>query len=90
MLSFERNLALLPTRYKTREGRELEIRLMEDQHLYLAWRWWSGHRGDSDTAEFIYEALQREKERRRYLREREKAELAEQGFTGKRLRRSKT
>ena len=84
--SFERNLELLPTRYRTREGKEMEIRLMEDQHLYMAWRWWSGHRGDSDKAEYIYEALQREKERRRHIRSKEIEEAVAQGFPVRRRR----
>lgn len=87
--SFEKNKAKLPTWYRASDGREVEIRLMDDGHLYLAWRWWFGHRGDSDRAEYVYEALQREKERRRYIRDQDIAYAVAQGFPVRRRRRRK-
>lgn len=85
--SFERNKHLLPAYYRASDGRTVEIRLMDDSHLYCAWRWWFDHRADSDKAEFIYEALQREKERRARIRDEERAAFAAAGFPAKRRQR---
>lgn len=69
--SFQKNFeaGLLPKVYTARRGSKLvEIRFedMDDRHLQNAWNWWFAHRYDNDPqSEYIYEALQREKERRR-------------------------
>lgn len=85
--SFEKNKHLLPTRYRASDGREVEICLMDDRHLYCAWRWWFDRRADSDKAEFIYEALQREKERRARIRDEEREAMAAAGFPPRRRQR---
>jgi len=65
-MSFETEAAagILPTHYPARDGATVCIATMEDQHLYLSWKWQFEHFHRSP----LYMALQREKERRAQIR----------------------